>query len=262
MLMLTTIKNHLPPGLKRLVKRLIGSPPPGLHEDWSTLRVLGPVPHEHVVLDIGAHHGWFFHCWQDWCPLARVHAFEPYPGSFETMRGLYGNDARVTLNQLGVGAADGNLTFNVLADSKVSNSFLAPDPKAWETLKYHTGDVTQIAVPVTTVDSYMKSRAIDDVFLAKIDVQGYELELLRGAEQCLPKIRHIFIESGIERLYHGAPRFTEVFEFLTARGFHLMAMRAWHRGNHVLKETDMLFRRDDLAPPVLDSVIKVMEKVG
>jgi len=41
-----------------------------------------------------------------------------------------------------------------------------------------------------------------------------------------------------------------VHEFMTEQGFHLMDLRAWHRGNRVLMETDMLFRRNELAPTV------------
>ena len=260
--MISFLKSLVPAPLKRRFKRMLRIPENRLHSDWATLGVIGPLTEQHVVLDIGAHHGWFFHCWQDWCPRAEIHAFEPYPESFETSRRLYGDDPRVKLNQIGVGEVAGALTFNVFNDSKVSNSFLTPVVQAWETLQYHTGPLTQITVPVTTVDTYVRARGLGRVHLAKIDVQGYEMHVLKGAEQSLSLIDHIFVEVGIERLYDGAPRFTEVFEFLTARGFHLMTMRAWHRGNHVLMETDMLFRRNELAPPVDETVIKVMEHVG
>jgi hypothetical protein len=70
------------------------------------------------------------------------------------------------------------------------------------------------------------------------------------------------VETGIVPFYEGAPRFTDIYEFLSQRGFHLMAMQAWHRGNHKLMETDMLFRRDDLLLPIDDRVGKVMERLG
>jgi FkbM family methyltransferase len=260
--MMRTLKRLLPPALKQRARQWLGRPETRLHPDWADLAAIGPVTGPHVILDIGAHHGWFFHCWQDWCPGAQVHAFEPYPESFEATRTSYGSDPRVKLNQVGVGDAAGELTFNVFGESKVSNSFLAPESQAWDTLRYHTGELTQIKVPVTTVDAYVAAQGLKSIYLAKIDVQGYELHVLRGAEKSLPMIDHIFVEAGIERLYKDAPRFTDVFEFLTARGFHLAGMRAWHRGNHVLMETDMLFRRNDLAPPVDESVVKVMGTVG
>jgi FkbM family methyltransferase len=256
------LRGVVPAFVKAHIKRMIGRPMTRLHTEWKILEAMGPTPTPHVILDIGAHNGWFFHCWQDWCPAAEVHAFEPYPESFEAMRHLYGADPRVTLNQIGVGARPGELSFNVFGASKVSNSFLAPVEEAWNTLHYDTGSISKILVPITTIDDYIGSKKMNTIRLAKIDVQGYELQVLEGARNSLSQIDHILIEAGIERLYEGAPRFSDVFEFLQDHGFHLMSMRAWHRGNHVLMETDMLFRRNGLAPPVDDSVIKVMESVG
>jgi FkbM family methyltransferase len=250
------------PTMRRRIKLMLGIPPPGIHPEWQCLSAIGPVGRPHVMLDIGAHHGWFFHCWQDWCPDAQVHAFEPYPESFDAMAALYGSDPRVTLQQTGVGDAAGTQVFNVLTQSKVSNSFLAPQQETWDAVRYTTGGVTQLTVPVTTVDAYAAEHGLENIYLMKIDVQGYEMKVLRGAEKTLPRVDHIFVEAGIQQLYEGAPLFSEVFEFLRDRGFHLMTLRAWHRGNHVLMETDMLFRRNDLAPPVDESIERVVEQAG
>lgn len=247
---------------KAPLKRALGMQLTRLHPDWSVLAPIGPLETAHVVLDVGAHHGWFFHCWQDWCPQARVIAFEPYGESFATMKRLYGADPRMKLVQAGVGSAVGELALNVLEDSKVSNSFLDPNEQAWQDIDYRHGDVTRVSVPVTTLDEVFRQEGLSGVYLLKIDVQGYEMEVLRGAEDSLDKIDHIFVEAGIQRLYEGAPRFNDVFEFLTARGFHLMAMRSWHRGNHVLVETDMLFRRSALAGPIDTSIDRVYEPNG
>lgn len=252
----------MPVGWKRRVKRVLGMPLTRLHSDWSMLQPIGPVAHEHLTLDIGAHHGWFFHCWQDWCPAARVIAFEPFAESFETMRRLYGSDPRVRLIRAGVGSAVGALELNVLNDSRVSNSFLPPAGQAWRDIDFEHGELSRVSVPVTTIDKVFQEEKLDGVYLAKIDVQGYEMEVLKGAVESLPKIDHIFVESGIQRLYEGAPRFNDVFEFMTARGFHLMAMRSWHRGNHVLVETDMLFRRNELAGPIDPKIDRIYEQNG
>ena len=254
------LRSLVPAPVKRGVKNALGLPQTRLHPDWAILRPVGPVVHAHVVLDVGAHHGWFFHCWQDWCPAARVHAFEPYPESFAAMSAEYGRDPRVTLNAVGVGSAPGRMPLRVMADSKVSNSFLPHRPQAWDEVRFRTGAISQVDVPVTTLDDYCASAKIQSVYLLKIDVQGFELEVLRGAGATLPRVDHVLVESAIRPLYEGAARFTEVVDFMRDAGFHLMAMRQWHRGNHVLMETDMLFRRDGLAPPVDESIERVVEQ--
>jgi FkbM family methyltransferase len=252
----------VPARMRRRAKSLFGVAAPSINADWQSLDIIGPIDRPHVVLDIGAHHGWFFHCWLDWCPKAHIHAFEPYLESFEATDRLYGQDPRVTLHQAGVGETSGALKFNVLAESKVSNSFLAPHRETWDSIGFTTGAVTQLTVPVTTIDEFAASQQLENIYLMKVDVQGYEMHVLRGAEKTLPRVDHIFVEAGIQQLYENAPLFTEVVEFLRPRGFHLMSLRAWHRGNHVLMETDMLFRRNDLAPAVDRTIDRVMERAG
>ena len=141
----------------------------------------------------------------------------------------------------------------------MSNSFLQPVESTWKEIDYHTGAISKRVVEVTTLDDYAKE--IASIYLLKIDVQGFELEVLKGAIETLKKTDHIFVEAGIRPLYQGAPRFTDVYDFLADRGFHLMAMRAWHRGNRVLVETDMLFRRDELMPPTSSEVERVVEQI-
>lgn len=256
--LLDPLRRLTPDAWKRPLKRRLGIPETRLHPDWSLLAPIGPLRRPHTLLDVGAHSGWFFHCWLDWCPEARVHAFEPFPASCSNCRALYGQDPRVQIHQLGVGSAEGVLPFHVLTESRVSNSFLPPDLATWERIDYKTGAVEMVEVPITSLDRFSAEHDLGEIHLLKIDVQGFELEVLRGATATLPQINHIFVESGIQRLYAGAPRFSDIFNFLADRGFHLMAQRSWHRGNHVLMETDMLFRRDGLEGPIDAAISRVL----
>lgn len=256
------LRRSVPARIKAPLKTMLGLPLTRLNSDWQILQSIGPNYQSHVLVDVGAHEGWFFHCWLDWCPQAEVHAFEPYPPSFEAATRNYGSDPRVRLVQAAVSETAGEQTLQVLEESRVSNSLLSPRQAAWEELRYRSGTITQMRVPVTTLDAYSAAKRLSSIYLLKIDVQGYEMHVLRGAEQILPRVDHILVESAIRPLYEEAPRFSDVFEHLTARGFHLMAMQAWHRGNHVLVETDMLFRRNALMPPVDERVERVVERLG
>jgi FkbM family methyltransferase len=248
--MINLIRRLIPTRMRRAAKKALGMPLTRLHPEWDMLRLIGPVGGEHVVVDAGAHHGWFFHCWLDWCPGAQVYAFEPTAESFGQTRANYGADPRVHLFQLGLGSQEGELAFNVLAGSQVSNSFLAPRQSTWDSIEYGTGAISQRTVPITTLDRFCTKEGLGRIYLLKIDVQGFELEVLKGARDTLRRIDHVFVESGIQRLYEGAPSFSEICQFMESQGFHLMHMRVWHRGNRVLVETDMLFRRNDLAPAI------------
>lgn len=258
---LDLLRRIVPSRLKTSLKQRMGMPLTRLHPDWKILEPIGPVSERHVILDAGAHHGWFFHCWKDWCPSAVVHAFDADPDAAARSRELYGSDPDIHVHNTGLGRTRGKLQFHVLEGSRVSSSFLLPEEETWRQIDYHTGPISDRTVEVIPLDDFAREKELGEVYLLKIDVQGFELEVLEGARELLRRTRYVFVESAIRPLYQGAPRFSSVHDFLDAQGFHLIAMRAWHRGNLTLVESDMLFRRNDLMPPIDPAVDRIMVQV-
>lgn len=261
-MVLSQLRHALPVSLRRRLRVLRGLPANALHPDWAVLEVVGHQREPHCVLDVGAHVGWFTMCWKQWCPAAKIHAFEPYGPSFGDLQRNTAPLTDVRAIQAGVAARSGELELNVLGASRVSNSFLQPARDAWSDIRYEIGEVTSERVPVVSLDDYAAQNGIDAVRLMKIDVQGLELDVLRGAGHLLQRTDWIYVESAIRPLYEGAARFDQVFAWLIEQGFHLAAMQAWHRGNDVLIETDMLFRRNGLEPPVDESIVRTYRRVG
>ncbi|MGE0641496.1 MAG: FkbM family methyltransferase [Thermoanaerobaculia bacterium] len=258
---LSFLKRLIPTALKRPIKRVLGLPERRLHTDWQLLERIGPVAGPHVVIDVGAHHGWFFHCWRDWCPGAIVHAFEPTPVSYARCKELYGSEQNTFLIEAAVGSTAGSAELHLLAESEVSNSLLVPRAATWDALEYRTGSIEKVAVRILTLDEYLSSCDLEEIFLLKIDVQGFEMEVLKGAEASLSRIDYIFVESGIRPLYEGGARFSEVFDYLIAHGFHLIGQRAWHTGDFALVEADLLFRRNELLPRVEPQTERIYESI-
>jgi FkbM family methyltransferase len=258
------VKSLIPAGARRSLKRTLGLPQ-HIDEDWKILAPTGPNNQPHVVFDVGAFRGKFIHAWRKWCPLAEVHAFEPSQEAVALLREEYGADPKIKINPTGVGDAIGELEYHVNAESRSCNSFLPADEKTWDEARYRTGAVSRRTAPVTTLDAYCEGANIKSIHLIKIDVQGFELKVLRGASTItLPRTSYLLVESGIRPFYIGAPRFSDVFDYVTGQGFHLIGMRSYHRGNLTLMEADMLFRRDDLMPPVAadQATDKFMTRIG
>src|SRR5262245_43743321 len=116
---MTSIANFVravtPRPIKSAIKRTLGLPQTHIHGDWKILSPIGPLYGPHTFLDIGAHHGWFLHCWLEWCPDATVHAFEPTPDSCDMLRKQYGRDDRVKINEVGLGDAKSKLLLQRLS---------------------------------------------------------------------------------------------------------------------------------------------------
>jgi len=130
-----------------------------------------------LALDVGANIGLFT------LELAllgfRVHAFEPVPSTFERLRANVRSNRipaeRLQLNCAAVGDFEGTVGFAV-DERSASTSHAVLGPGAADSL---------VHVPCTTLDTYCSANDIGFVDLLKIDVEGLELHVLRGARRML-----------------------------------------------------------------------------
>jgi len=74
-------------------------------------------------------------------------------------------------------------------------------------------------VQILTLNSYFGKRKLERKVFLKIDVQGMELNVLKGASKILDKIDIIYVETAREGIYQGEPNFSEVYSYLIKRGF-------------------------------------------
>lgn len=132
---------------------------------------------------------------------ARVIAFEPLPKAFEKVSRLkekYPN--RLETVNVGVGAREETLELYYGGEESVLATFSA------EVNQIHyvgSENVNRMRVPVITLDGYMKEHlpsAEARIDLLKIDAEGFEYEILQGAQETLARLRPQFIQ--IEYNWH------------------------------------------------------------
>jgi hypothetical protein len=95
-----------------------------------------------------------------------------------------------------------------------------------------------------TLEQYAQELIVVPDFL-KIDVQGYELEVLKGAEALLPSIEVVFTEVNHIEIYRGAPLAAEIIAWLGDRGYALHDICNFmpRPRDGALWQTDMIFVR-------------------
>ena len=136
-----------------------------------------------LCFDIGAHLGSRIRAWS--CIGARIVAVEPQPHLMRLLRLWFGDDPNVTLIEQALGAAPGEQTMLVSRRTPtvttLSRSWIATVQRApgWVGTRWETS----ISVPVTTLDTLI-ARYGEPAF-CKIDVEGYELEVLKGLSRPL-----------------------------------------------------------------------------
>ena len=137
-----------------------------------------------VAVDVGANIGIYTQLLSRWVgPTGLVHSFEPSPENFGRMRSATRKLANVRLSQSAVGESSRRTTLYVSDKLNVDHRAYLPEGDS-----RHTVPIEMIAL-----DDYFKPG--ERVDLIKMDIQGYELQALRGANRVLadnPGIKLLF----------------------------------------------------------------------
>jgi FkbM family methyltransferase len=160
-----------------------------------------------VIFDAGANCGFFALKKAVELPALRVFCFEPHPKTFQRL------EQNITVNELeqqitavhaAVGASSGECAINISEESSMSivssssvQFLAAPKP---------------VTVPMVSLDAFAEAHSVWPDFL-KIDVEGFEVEVLKGATRCLKGARWVLLE------YHSAKLKSQCADLLNESGF-------------------------------------------
>ncbi len=170
-----------------------------------------------TVLDIGANVGQSAVEFRAVMPEAQIYSFEPLPDCFEKLSSAMHGDSLFKAFPCGLGATSGRLIIHKSSYAP-SSSFIP------------MGELHKKAFPgsAESRDEVVEVRRLDDVapeltllpdVLIKIDVQGFERDVLEGGEKTLRSAKVIIIENSFRELYIGEALFDEIYERMKGLGF-------------------------------------------
>jgi FkbM family methyltransferase len=184
-----------------------------------------------TVFDVGANIGVYtLQLARKVGPRGRVHAFEPDPDNYARLTDhcrLNGVEERVKLNRTALSEESGEMQLHRI-QGQSADSTLAGFGRDWplsETIRTHT------------IDDYMRQHDITSIDLAKIDVEGHEFQVLRGARKALETqaIASLLIEFNGGRLQEEGHTLEEFMSVLHGFGYvpvqrNLLLLRALRKG--------------------------------
>jgi len=179
--------------------------------------VLGP--NLVTVVDIGANRGQFSLAVRRWAPGAQVVAFEPLAAPADRFRKVFQDDSKVVLHQAAIGPEAGEAIIHVSAAD--DSSSLLPISQLQQRLFPGTGEVRTETIKVGRLADFVSTKEIAGPALLKLDVQGFELEALRGCEDLLECFACVYAECSFVELYSGQALAHDVIEWLARHGFIL-----------------------------------------
>jgi FkbM family methyltransferase len=190
-----------------------------------------------TVIDVGANKGQFAIYARIRWPNAQLICFEPLPEPRAKLVHVTRGRAEIHDCALGAEAGEGRMHIATRTDS---SSLLALGARQKEI--FGMEESGEFQVPIKRLDACLPTPLPRPVLL-KIDVQGFELEVLKGATVLLPRLDAVYVEASYVELYEGQVLHEEIARYLTAAGFSLDGRynTHFHQGEPV--QADLLFRR-------------------
>lgn len=207
--------------------------PAAIRTGFSVARRLGYIPTEWsrrarlishlgatLVLDVGAHLGDWSYQLRRAGYEGRIVSFEPLAAGYARLEAAAASDPNWVCRRIAVGDRDGTVEMNV-SENPQSSSLLSISERHRRSAP-ESAYVSRERVPMTRLDTIWDELATssDRVFI-KLDVQGFELHALRGAEASLASVVGMHVELSLVPLYEDGPLYLEVVENLRDRGFRL-----------------------------------------
>ena len=194
-----------------------------------------------TVVDIGANVGQFSLLIRALYPDARIFAFEPLARPANVYQRLFGGDPQVRLYQDGVAPAADAGEMHVSRRDDCSS--LLPISTRQVEFAPGTEEVGRERVSLVTLAQRLSGQEIVSPVLLKLDVQGFELEALKGCEPLLHLFDFVYAEVSFVELYVGQALADEVIDWLLARDFRISGITnlSFGRDGRVV-QADIMFR--------------------
>jgi FkbM family methyltransferase len=214
-----------------------------LHEKSMTLRMIEDFAQARCFVDLGANLGYYTCLAAHFMPAGHIFSFEMDADSYcmlVTNAALNRTDTAVEPFQVAVSDSSGTLSYFRPPDQSLPGLSLYQARQSEEQI--------QVEVQAITLDDFFSSRAVRPD-LVKMDVEGAELDVLRGMTTLLPHISKLYLEVHPALLAAAGQSFGEIYEMLS-RDFALYRIP-----DHRTQQTAALRRMEPGETPENNAIV-------
>lgn len=239
---LKKVKPRIPKFLKRLfyyIGYYLGESPcksyPDLVNSLINLRAICFNPIN--IIDIGAYHGEWTVMIKKIFPDSSILMIEAQGSKKDTLKDISQQYSPKVFYEIALLSSEDEQEVRFVEMETGSSVFEESSPYERE----------YISTKTLTLDTLLKTHPdFEGADFLKIDVQGYELEVLRGAKKILKKVELVLLEVSLIPVNKGCPIMTEVIFFMADNDFRVLDFCSQiRRGDGFLWQTDLLFIKND-----------------
>lgn len=197
------------------------------------------------IIDGGANKGQFALAAAQRFPMADIYCFEPVPDVYKILANNVKKFPKIHPYNRAVGSITGKIPFyrNELTPASSAMPMLENNNRP----NCDPNRSNIIEVDILRLDDFIMDFDMRRPILLKLDVQGYEKEVLKGAEKTLNRVNYIILETSFCKLYENQPLFDELHEYIKNFGFELVAPLDVNVGNNLaIIEMDVLYKKNNI----------------
>ena len=177
-----------------------------------------------TIIDVGANMGQSWEEFRQSFPDATIHCIEPASEALIVLRDKVDGCRNTVVHDYALGGENGSQVLNVFS-SQACNSLLRRSCSVGAAVPEHLfkENGTEV-IKIKTLESFAEQEGISSIDLLKVDTQGYDLEVLKGAGQFLNNkiVKYVRVELIWVNQYENQCDPLEVIGFLYASGFSLI----------------------------------------
>jgi len=169
------------------------------------------------ILDIGANEGQFAEKFVALFPEATFICFEPLAEPLQKLKERFKDRNNFQFHQLALGNETGKN--KIFRNEYSPSSSLLPMKKNHKEAFTFTEKDFEEEIEIKKLDEILNENDIAKPYLVKIDVQGFEIEVIKGGQNIISNAEMIILETSFVQLYEGAPLFDDIYELLKSLSF-------------------------------------------
>lgn len=194
-----------------------------------------------TLIDVGSNKGQFILLCIKFFPNLLIYSFEPIKEALIKQKNLLSFKNNIYFYNTGIGNKNKIINF-FITNRADSSSFLTINKSKNYNKNYYVKEKRKIKIQ--KLDQILNNKKLIKPVLIKIDVQGFELEVLKGSKKILPNIDYLLLEVSKNQMYNKQAIELEIINFLKKEKFRIMESSKWKKINNTeFMQRDILFKR-------------------